>query len=376
MSNAQREPLCLVRGSISKPQVIFLGCSESHWISHRYRRVFPWYAAVWPFHAGLTCVTTVPTVVRPGETLSSTHFERRAGGKGANQASAVAKAGGRVKLIGAVGEDGAHLVRGLEATGVDISDVIVDNSEPTGRAIIQLTPEGENCANYLLAPPLLSSPPTSADSSYTHLLLQNEIPWSATLAYLEHATKINATAVWNPSPLPSAEQLRAIPWGSLSWLIVNEGEVCGMLDVLGVGGDALQGSGQKTSQHATQLLEKLHAHPRFSQSVNVICTLGAQGLVALLSPSGTKKADSDVLHVPAAKLSGPVKDTTGAGDCFAGYFVAGLMEESAGSGPSGVVGVLRALRLAVKAAGLCVQRPGAVESTPVRSEVERSLGLQ
>ncbi|EKM48780.1 uncharacterized protein PHACADRAFT_202411 [Phanerochaete carnosa HHB-10118-sp] len=71
MSNAQREPLCLVRGSINIDEF---------------------------FH--------VPTMVRPGETLSSTHFERRACGKGANQASAVAKAGGHVKLIGAVGEDG------------------------------------------------------------------------------------------------------------------------------------------------------------------------------------------------------------------------------------------------------------------------------
>lgn len=113
---------------------------------------------------------TVPTVVRPGETLSSTHFERRAGGKGANQASAVAKAGARVKLIGAVGEDGIHLVQGLQAIGVDVSDVVVDKSvsscrlraerrahgpcrqEPTGRAIIQLTPEGENCISAFVVP--------------------------------------------------------------------------------------------------------------------------------------------------------------------------------------------------------------------------------
>ena len=64
----------------------------------------------------------------PGETLSSTHFERRAGGKGANQASAVAKAGARVKLVGAVGQDGEHLVKGLKNIGVDVSDVVVDGS--------------------------------------------------------------------------------------------------------------------------------------------------------------------------------------------------------------------------------------------------------
>ena len=96
--------------------------------SLRYRRVFSWYAAV-ATRALLSLIwELVPTVVCPGETLSSTHFERRAGGKGANQASAVAKAGGHVKLVGAVGQDGEHLVRGLEAIGVDVKDVVVDSA--------------------------------------------------------------------------------------------------------------------------------------------------------------------------------------------------------------------------------------------------------
>ena len=72
----------------------------------------------------------------PGETLSSTHFERRAGGKGANQAAAVAKAGARVKLVGAVGEDGVHLVDGLRAIGVDTSDVVVSASVRASTALI------------------------------------------------------------------------------------------------------------------------------------------------------------------------------------------------------------------------------------------------
>ena len=74
---------------------------------------------------------SVPTIVRPGETLSSTHFERRAGGKGANQASAVAKAGGRVKLIGAVGDDGARLRDGMAQTGMDVEDVFVSSDVGT-----------------------------------------------------------------------------------------------------------------------------------------------------------------------------------------------------------------------------------------------------
>lgn len=67
----------------------------------------------------------VQDVVRPGQTISSTKFERRAGGKGANQAVAVARAGGDVSLAGAVGEDGTWLVRNLEGYGVSTADISV-----------------------------------------------------------------------------------------------------------------------------------------------------------------------------------------------------------------------------------------------------------
>ena len=71
------------------------------------------------------CCRSVPTVVQPGETLSSTHYERRSGGKGANQAAAIAKAGGSVTLVGAVGSDGDWVLKNLKAIGVDVAYVIV-----------------------------------------------------------------------------------------------------------------------------------------------------------------------------------------------------------------------------------------------------------
>lgn len=67
----------------------------------------------------------VEGVVRPGQTISSTKFERRAGGKGANQAVAIARAGGAVSLVGAVGEDGTWLVRNLESYGVSTENISV-----------------------------------------------------------------------------------------------------------------------------------------------------------------------------------------------------------------------------------------------------------
>lgn len=74
----------------------------------------------------------VPAIVQPGETLSSTHYERRSGGKGANQAVAVSKAGASVTLVGAVGSDGDWVVNGLKQIGVDVGSIVVsENVRPT-----------------------------------------------------------------------------------------------------------------------------------------------------------------------------------------------------------------------------------------------------
>jgi sugar/nucleoside kinase (ribokinase family) len=67
---------------------------------------------------------TVLNIVRPSETIHSTAYDRRPGGKGANQAVSVARAGGRVSILGSVGKDGAWVVNLIEETGVDVSRVI------------------------------------------------------------------------------------------------------------------------------------------------------------------------------------------------------------------------------------------------------------
>ena len=69
----------------------------------------------------------VKAIVRPGETLSSTRYERRAGGKGANQAVALAQAGSQVTLVGATGLDGDWVIEELHRLGVDTSKVITSN---------------------------------------------------------------------------------------------------------------------------------------------------------------------------------------------------------------------------------------------------------
>ena len=70
---------------------------------------------------------SVPRIVKPGETLSSTKFERRGGGKGANQALAVARAGAKVVFLGAIGTDGEWLKATLAEAGVDVGYVVSDD---------------------------------------------------------------------------------------------------------------------------------------------------------------------------------------------------------------------------------------------------------
>ncbi|KAI9513384.1 Ribokinase-like protein [Russula earlei] len=313
----------------------------------------------------------VQHIVLPGQTISSTKFERRGGGKGANQAAAIARAGGAASLVGAVGEDGAWLVRELEGYGVSTEGISVVQ-EATGRAIVQLTPEGENCIGACRA----ARPTSQSDierhlTATSHLLLQNEIPWASTLAYLVNAHARGLVTIFNPSPMPVDAQLHAFPWKALSWLIVNEGEA---EDLLRVVGGNLQGPNieecpanwpdDNNLRFAFGTLKKLCRCEHLS-STGIVCTLGAAGVLASICDQ------RELIYLPAAVLQGNVRDTTGAGDCFTGYFVAGLMQFGNKCLPKDEV--VELLRVSVQAAGMCVEKNGAMKSIPGRVAVEARL---
>ena len=161
----------------------------------------------------------------------------------------------------------------------------------------------------------------------SHLLLQNEIPWATTLAYLEYAHARGLVTIFNPSPMPLDTQLNAFPWVALSWLIVNAGEAESLLR-------AIRGNHQyhdaeeeypvdwpddNDIRHAFSRLNGLCRGEHLA-STNIVCTLGAAGVLVSIRGLG------EILYFPAAVLEGNVGDTTGAGDCFTGYFVACLMQ--------------------------------------------------
>jgi len=178
----------------------------------------------------------------------------------------------------------------------------------------------------------LPDPPTQNDvgrhlTGFSHLLLQNEIPWASTLAYLECAHARGIVTVFNPSPMPADAELHAFPWAALSWLIVNEGEAKSLLRMIGGNprdhkvkeGYPVNWPDDNNLRLAFSTLIKLR-HKECLVSTGVVCTLGPAGVLASICDL------KEILYFPAVALEGNVRDTTGAGDCFTGYFVAGLME--------------------------------------------------
>ncbi|KAJ7705583.1 Ribokinase-like protein [Mycena rosella] len=309
----------------------------------------------------------VKDIVRPGETVSSDHLVKRPGGKGANQAVAVARAGAIVDLVGAVGRDGLWVRDELKEAGVGVESVSIAE-ENIGRAIIQVTELGENSiilfkgANYATLPAHAIHPDT------THIALQNEIPLPHTIDYLARASSSSSkiSTIFNPSPMPTAAELKALPWHQLTWLIVNSGEALNLCTALNLEVPPMSASASASVvDTATPLLLRLAA---YMPTTNVVCTLGADGVLAKFILPGA----SEAVYLPAAKLQGTTRDTTGAGDCFTGYMVAGLMRLDAQKKAT-VEEYTSVLRRCAQAAGMCVEKRGALASIPFGEDVDARL---
>ncbi len=279
-------------------------------------------------------VYQVEHLVRPGETLPSTEYRRFQGGKGANQSVALARAGANVLHAGRIGPDGLWLRDAIAAEGVDVTHVGIDN-QPTGHAIIQVDPEGEN-AILLYGGANLTV--TSDDANYvlSHvgegdwLLLQNEI--SSLPAILREAFYRGLNVAFNPAPM--TPEVLSYPLKGVSVFVVNQTE-----------GAALAETEDASPERIVEALQT-----RFPLAA-ILLTLGGDG--SLYARGG------ECIRTPAVAVD--AVDTTAAGDTFIGYFLAGLV-----AGES----VTQSLAMASQAAALCVTRPGAAISIPRRSELE------
>ncbi|RXW15033.1 hypothetical protein EST38_g10822 [Candolleomyces aberdarensis] len=320
----------------------------------------------------------------PGETISSKRYESRVGGKGANQAVAIARAGGTIEFCGTVGKDGEWIVEYMKKHGIDISGIIVSEDETTGRAIIQVSDDGEN--SIILFPGANHSELHEKRIALscqlwfpeaTHLLLQNEINYQSTLTSLFKAKEEGLCTIFNPSPMLSPAQIHAFLWDKVDWLLVNEGEAEALYRGSCTGSQdstALRDSQNFSTTSVKDGIASLLASLDAFKNTNIICTLGADGVLAYLRRSDGNGSAS--VYRPAARLQGIFRDTTGAGDCFTGYFVSGLMKYPPDARLGGDVSeedIARILEVSNQAAGMSVERPGTIDSIPTRDEVEQRI---
>jgi ribokinase len=270
----------------------------------------------------------VPRLPRPGETLAASHYHAGLGGKGANQSIAAARAGARVVHLGAVGPDGTWMVRRLAAEGIDTTHV-VQAEGPSGHAIIHVDDAGENAitlypgANRLQDPDAIAAALDEGRAG-DWLLLQNET--SHQRAAADRARGRGMSVAYSAAAFDPAAVQAILPHVTL--LILNAVEAAQLGDVTGMA-------------------------PKDLPVANVLVTKGPGGADWIETAGGAS------LSVPAPAVT-PV-DTTGAGDCFAGYAVAGLAQ---GLDPRA------ALQRAAQAAALQVQRPGAAAAIPSLDELD------
>lgn len=291
----------------------------------------------------LDLVAKAERIPRPGETVTGTDFKTFYGGKGANQAVAVARLGYPSVMIGNVGTDafGSQLHKGLEEAGV-VTSCVTEVAGSSGVALITTDIHGENNivvipgANGLLTPAMLDRTATVLQRA-GFLLMQLEIPLETVEYAAKFAEKHGIPVMLDPAP---ARELPAQLLRKITWLTPNESETRILLESdIQIDSD---GAGA-----ADQLLAR--------GAQNVLLKLGSRGCL-IAQPHQPK------ISVPAFSVT-PV-DTTAAGDAFNAGFAVGLLR---GYVPE------RSARFACAVAAISVTRAGAQPSLPSGDEVEKFL---
>ena len=275
----------------------------------------------------------------PGETILGGTFFMNAGGKGANQAVAAARLGGRVIFICKTGDDifGRQSLQQFKVEGIDTSFTLIDSDHPSGVALITVDKQAENCivvasgANAALKPSdLMQARELILQSSI--ILMQLEIPLDTVSCAAAMAYEKHIPVVLNPAPaclLPD-ELLRHV-----NILTPNKTEA-GMLSGISIGD-------MDSAKKAAHIIKEKGVK-------TVIITLGSNGAIVL---------DENVFtHIPVSPVI--AVDTTAAGDTFNGALVVALSEGK---------GILEATVFASKAAAISVTRIGAQASIPYKHEM-------
>ena len=279
-----------------------------------------------------------------GETLTGSNFSMNFGGKGANQATAIAKIGCEVRMLGAVGCDhsGSLAVQNLESYGVDCKDVLRVDA-PTGAAVITVC-RGDNHiildagANACVTPAVIEEREEMfrwADI----VVMQYEIPTESVLAAAKMAKKYGKTVMINPAPVKAVDELL---YSLIDWIIPNEFEAELITGIFPADEDST------------------------NRAIEVLRTKGCKNAIITLGKRGSAYTDGDEIGrfgIYPVK----VKDTTAAGDSFIGGLCAKFCEGKT---------VAESVSYAAAVSAITVSRAGAACSIPTADEVKDFLEKQ
>jgi ribokinase len=275
----------------------------------------------------------------PGETVLSGAFFMNPGGKGANQAVAVARLGGDVIFVSKLGNDvfGKQFFHLFKEEGIDTSLLLSDEDLPSGVALITVDKAGENSivvasgANASLGTEDIAGA-LDAIASAGMLLLQLEIPMSVVEYVVAFAASKGVKVILNPAPAAMLSP--------------------GLLE----GIDILTPNATEASMIAGMPVTDVDSA---GMAARRICSMGVATVVVTMGALGAVVCSAgECLLVEARKVE--AVDTTAAGDVFNGALAVALSEGK---------GMVDAVRFACDAAAISVTRLGAQSSIPYRNEV-------
>ena len=268
----------------------------------------------------------VDDFVKPGETISSNRYDIKIGGKGLNQSVGISKAGNRVYHAGIINKEDKFILDKLKSWKINCDNILV-SSKPTGHAIIQVDNKGENSiiihggANHDVDIKFIKSVLSKFDSGDI-LVLQNEINNIKEIIDRAHHKKMKI--VFNPTPFNS--KILKYDLNKISTLILNQTE----------------GEGLSNKKTPNEILKNLNNN---FKNTEIILTLGKKGSIYSFK--------NELIKIKAHQVD--TVDTTGAGDTFIGYYVAGVASK---------MNKKDNLDRASKAAAVTTTKLGGAESIP------------
>ena len=288
-----------------------------------------------------------------GETVVGRHFVTYAGGKGANQAVAAARMGGRTAMVGRVGDDifGPQLLEGMRQAGIDVSRVAVWPGEISGIAVISIDGSAQNRIVQVLGANATCAEAEAARAiaaiaGASVLMLQLEVPLEVSLAAARAARAAGTTVMLDPGPVrPFPEELLQLA----DIVTPNETEA-----------EALVGfpvDGRESAERAAGELLRRGAG-------TAIVKMGAQGAVFATGCRGDEGVSHELFKGHQTAFPVEALDTVAAGDAFNGALAVFLAEGQP---------LELAVRRACAAGALAVTTVGAQDSMPTRDAVEALL---